>query len=217
MPDTSLELDLSRVPIFPLPETVLFPRTRLPLHIFEPRYRAMTEHCLSTTSPMAIVLARPGQDLAGHVEIFPVAGVGVIERSERLADGRFNIVLRGVARMRIAEEIPNRPFRLVRGEALAENLASPASLAIPCETLRACVRRVASMAGEPDVASEILRRVESATDPALLADTVGAMLVGDVTDRQALLEDVDVARRLETVTSKIADLLLRADGPGDRQ
>ena len=99
-----LQLDWERVPIFPLPETVFFPKTHLPLHVFEPRYRKMTEDCIAESLPMAICLAKTGEDLAGHADVFPIAGVGMIERHERLPDGRFNLVLRGLTRIKIAEE-----------------------------------------------------------------------------------------------------------------
>ena len=205
-------VDLSRVPIFPLPETVLFPRMHLPLHIFEPRYRAMTEACIAEGLPMAIALAKPGEDLAGIAEIFPIAGMGVIERHERLPDGRFNIVLRGVARVRIEEEIPNRPFRLVRASALEDRWPdSPAALEAAAATLRACVLRVARLATEPEIASEVLRRVDAAKDAAFLADTVAGMFVAEAPARQALLEELDVVRRVGEVTSRLADLLLRAE------
>ena len=215
-PDSRLEprIDWERVPIFPLPETVFFPRTHLPLHVFEPRYREMTADCIEQRLPMAICLAKPGEDLSGHAEVFPIAGVGIIERHERLADGRYNLLLRGIARMRIVEERPNRPYRVVRAEPLPDRLPDDGERALktPCATARACVERLAALtASQPTIAAEVLRRLAAATDAALLADTLAGMFVADALARQALLEELDVTARLEKVTSALADLLLRAE------
>src|SRR5882672_6917792 len=96
---------LEALPIFPLPQTVLFPAALLPLHVFEPRYRAMVKDCLLTHKAMAIALIRDGGERsvdlpAGaarrrHPIIEPVAGVGVIIDHVQLADGRYNILLQG--------------------------------------------------------------------------------------------------------------------------
>ena len=206
-------IDFGRVAIFPLPESVLFPNAFLPLHIFEPRYRKMTEDAIATGMPIAICMAKPGEDLAGHAEVFPIAGVGVIARHERLADGRFNIVLRGLARMRIEEELPHRPYRIVRAEPLADHWPHEReSLARPVETLRACVEKIAALTNEPAIAAEVLRRVaEAKNDAACLSDAIASMFVGDARERQALLEELSVVARLDRVTSSLAELLLRAE------
>ena len=205
-------IDWDRIPIFPL-QTVFFPRTHLPLHIFEPRYRKMTADCIEHALPMAVVLARPGEDLMGHAEVFPVAGVGMIERHERLADGRYNLVLRGVARMRIVEELPHRPYRVVRARPLEDRwpAGGAAALTTDAETLTACVTRLASFIGEAPVAADVMRRVRASQDPAMLADTIASLFVEDGVTRQTLLEELDVARRLGSVTSHLAELLIRAE------
>lgn len=206
-----LLIDWARVPIFPLPETVFFPRTHLPLHVFEPRYRKMTEDCIAEGLPMAVCLAKPGEDLAGHAEVFPVAGVGVIERHERLQDGRFNLVLRGIARARIEDEVPHRPYRIVRAARLEDRWPEGTKLELPVRTLRSCVERLASFATQPHIAAEVLRRSAAATDAAMLADIVAGMFIGEACERQEMLEELDVAARLERVTGSLADLLLRAE------
>lgn len=213
-----VRVDYARIPIFPLPESVLFPRTHLPLHIFEPRYRKMTEDCVADGMPIAICLAERGEDLAGAPRVHPVAGVGVIERHERLPDGRFNIVLRGVSRMRIEDEVaPKGPYRMVRAIPLEDHWPNgdkhshDAGLADLAETLRACVHKIASFSIEPHIAAEVFRRLAAAKDESLLADTVAGMFVGEAIERQAVLEELDVAKRLLRVTSSVSELLLRAD------
>lgn len=206
-------IDWDRVPIFPLPECVLFPRTLLPLHVFEPRYRAMTQDCIERNLPIAICMARPGEDLAGAPEVLGVAGVGVLERHERLDDGRYHIVLRGVARMRIEDEIPHRPYRMVRGTPLEDRWPQEGAAVIEpaAATLRRCVERVAGLAIETHIAAEVLRRLGTAVDAAHLADIVAGMFVGDAFERQALLEELEVETRLHRVTGVLAELLLRAE------
>lgn len=211
-----MRVDYARVPIFPLPESVLFPRTHLPLHIFEPRYRKMTEDCVAEGMPIAVCLAQRGEDLAGVPRVHPVAGVGVIERHERLPDGRFNIVLRGVSRMRIEDELaPQGPYRIVRATPLHDRWphgnGGDAGLAEIAETLRACVHKIASFSIEPHIAAEVFRRLAAAKDESLLADTIAGMFVGEAIERQAVLEELDVARRLTRVTSSVSELLLRAE------
>src|SRR6185436_12154807 len=96
------------IPIFPLPNVVLFPNVFLPLHIFEPRYRQMVDEALKGDRIIGMVLLRPGwqSDYEGRPPVYPIGCSGVITHAERLADGRFNIVLRGMEKFRIAAEEP---------------------------------------------------------------------------------------------------------------
>ena len=98
------------LPIFPLADVVLFPRVQTPLHVFEPRYRQMTEHALAGDCRIAMAVVRPDRahEMAGDPPVFPIACAGVIRESRRLPDGRFDIVLRGSDRVRILQE-PERP------------------------------------------------------------------------------------------------------------
>src|SRR5947199_3253211 len=95
--DASRALDLSRVPLFPLPNVVLFPRAVLPLHIFEQRYRAMTADVLRAGGErlIAMALLKPGweRDYYGLAAIEPIVCVGRILTHEELADGKYNFLL----------------------------------------------------------------------------------------------------------------------------
>src|SRR5215208_6456014 len=94
------------IPIFPLPNAVLFPNVYLPLHIFEPRYRAMVGDALTGDRIIGMVLLQPGfePDYEGRPAVYPVGCAGVITHSEPLPDGRYNIVLRGIEKFRITGE-----------------------------------------------------------------------------------------------------------------
>lgn len=112
------------LPLFPLPNVVLFPNVFLPLHIFEPRYRDMVADALDGDRMIGMVLLRPGWEGAydGRPPVYPVGCAGLITHSERLPDGRYNIVLRGLEKFRIAGEDNSRAYRQARVEEIMETL-----------------------------------------------------------------------------------------------
>jgi len=100
----------STIPIFPLPSVVLFPNVFLPLHIFEPRYRQMVSDALAGERLIGMVLLQPGYeaDYERTPAIYEVGCAGLVTHVERLPDGRFNVVLRGLERFRVVgEESPS--------------------------------------------------------------------------------------------------------------
>jgi len=110
------------VPLFPLPNLFLFPGTVMPLHIFEPRYRQMIEDSLDGPGRLVIgtVLEQYAHELAGTPPVHGVAGLGEIARHERLPDGRFVIMLVGLARVQIREAPSERLYRKVEAVPLTE-------------------------------------------------------------------------------------------------
>ena len=110
------------LPLFPLPNVVLFPNVFLPLHIFEPRYREMVADAVASDRMIGMVLLRPGwdRDYEGTPAVYPVGCSGVITHVEALADGRFNIVLRGLERFRIVGEERTRSYRRAHVEPVFE-------------------------------------------------------------------------------------------------
>src|SRR5438067_378900 len=125
MADVPDLLDLTAVPLFPLPNVVLFPRAVLPLHIFEERYKAMTAHALAGDRLVAMALLKPGWEKNYYVRpaIEPVVCVGRILSHERLEDGCYNFLLQGVKRARVVREVGAEPFRLATLEPVAERAA----------------------------------------------------------------------------------------------
>ena len=112
------------IPIFPLPNAVLFPNVFLPLHIFEERYRAMIADALAGDRIIGMALLQPGYqaDYEKRPPVYPVGCAGVITHAERLADGRYDIVLRGIERFRITGEDAGRPYRIAHVEPLPDPL-----------------------------------------------------------------------------------------------
>src|SRR5215210_9304776 len=94
------------IPIFPLPNVVLFPSALLPLHIFEPRYRAMVTDALENERLIGMVMLRPGWEpnYEDAPAVYPVGCAGFITHADRLPDGRYNILLRGLEKFKIESE-----------------------------------------------------------------------------------------------------------------
>src|SRR5688572_21685506 len=126
------------IPVFPLPNVVLFPSVFLPLHIFEPRYRRMVDDALNGDRIVGMVLLRPGWEgnYEGRPPVYPIGCAGVITHAERLPDGRFNIVLRGMEKFRITGEDADRPYRLAHVEAVPERSIDADMLEIRAERRR---------------------------------------------------------------------------------
>ena len=112
------------IPVFPLPNVVLFPHVFLPLHIFEMRYRQMVADALEGDRLIGMALLRPGweSDYEGRPPVYPVGCAGLITHHERLPDGRYNIVLRGLEKFRILEEEVGGRYRVARVHSLHEAL-----------------------------------------------------------------------------------------------
>jgi Lon protease-like protein len=102
----------------------------MPLHIFEPRYRKMVGDALDSHKMIGMTLLQPGweADYRGRPSVYAVGCAGVIEQSEPLAEGRYNIILRGTVRFRIQEEHAGEPYRLAEVDALTDSLGDATSL-----------------------------------------------------------------------------------------
>ena len=113
------------IPIFPLPNAVLFPNVFMPLHIFEARYRTMVSDALAGDRIIGMVLLKPGfeADYEGRPPVYPIGCAGVITHSEPLPDGRFNIVLRGIEKFRITAEDDSKSYRLAQVDPLPETVS----------------------------------------------------------------------------------------------
>ena len=115
------------MPLFPLPNVVLFPQMPMPLHIFEGRYCKMVADVLSAQRVIGMVLLQPGWEAAykGRPAVYAIGCAGRVEQCEPLDDGRFNIVLRGLSRFRIVQEHGGEPYRMASIEPLADAVSDP--------------------------------------------------------------------------------------------
>lgn len=113
----------TRLSVFPLAGALLFPRMQLPLHIFEPRYRAMVTDSLARDRRIGMIQPRPGvREAKGEpVPLFEIGCVGRIAEVEALDDGKFDIVLEGLSRFRVLRELEvTTLFRQVEAELIAD-------------------------------------------------------------------------------------------------
>ncbi|HVM00272.1 MAG TPA: LON peptidase substrate-binding domain-containing protein [Egibacteraceae bacterium] len=177
------------LPLFPL-HVVLFPGRPLPLHVFEPRYRTMLEDCLAADRRFGVVAIQAGKEVGGCAEIFEVGTVAQIESVTPLADGRSDILTRGVQRFRVQELVPGTPYLKARVELLAEGCAAASDRARAAQLRDLLVPYLAGL-GAPD---ELLGRLPS--DPDELAYLAAAALQTEVPDQQRLLELDSTGTRL---------------------
>jgi Lon protease-like protein len=180
----------AEIPLFPLPETTLFPGVSRPLLIFEPRYRAMIADALKGDRIIGMVRLRPGfeKDYEGRPPIHAVGCAGRIEEYEQLPDGRYVILLQGLTAFRVLSEDPRKPYRLGRVEAVPDRIEEQERLA-----LSSARNRLASLL------VKVLPFGVDPPDPALDDDEYVNVLAQNLPmpedDRQALLERSSVLAR----------------------
>ena len=212
-----MEAALLRVPIFPLAGALLFPGSQLPLHIFEPRYRAMVRDALASDRLIAMVQPREagsrGATEGGPPSVFEIGCIGRISACDELDDGRFNIVLEGISRFRIAREASvTTPYRQVDADRGGFDEDVDAVLGI---TQRAEVEREARTYAD-SLGYLVDWDSVARLDDEMLVNGICQIAPLDVGSKQALLEAPDLAAR--------ADLLVQfmqfqrmapggADGP----
>lgn len=183
------------IPVFPLPNVVLFPNVFLPLHIFEPRYRQMVEEALKGDRIVGMVLLRPGweRDYDGRPAVYSVGCAGVITHAERLPDGRFNIVLRGMEKFRITGEDTGKPYRIAHVEPVAEPSAESVREAMRPQRRRLEALLVPQPEGQPDP------KVPSSMADEDLVNALAQYLEFEPVEKQALLERDGVLDRCRSL------------------
>jgi Lon protease-like protein len=207
--EDQLQAALGALPIFPLPGTVFFPHTLLPLHVFEPRYRQMTEQVLAGHQHLAVVLIDPTQP-APPVGVARVAGLGRVVHHERLPDGRFHILLQGVGRVAFEDELPldGLLYRRVRAHVVDLEAGDDDGVARQLATLRGCYARL--LESQPEHRDSLGDLPLRLAEPDVVADLICAALIDDITTRQRALEQRDLPERLRLANDALATLLLRA-------
>jgi Lon protease-like protein len=195
------------LPMFPLPEVTFFPHTLLPLHIFEGRYRAMVTDVLARDRRLCIVQLQPGYEAtyAQKPAVRAVAGAGEIVKWERLPTGRYNILMKGEARVRIEREHPSDTlYRVAVGRRL-EDVAPRQDVSPLLGRIQgACRRLLVLLDRSPELLDPVLADAQS---PGIVADRVAAAVMPDAAIRQHLLETVDVGERLVLLASALEDLV----------
>ncbi|MBK9120970.1 MAG: LON peptidase substrate-binding domain-containing protein [Phycisphaerales bacterium] len=196
------------VPVFPLPGVVLFPRTLLPLRIFEPRYRVMTQASLAGPRILSIALLKPGFEPLYHTRrapIHPLVGLGQIVQSEEVDDGDYNVLLRGVGRARIVQEVGEEDYRQARIEMVDTFCTADDHEQGELRTaLFASVR--SNPALDPDLRSGWLRLATEDLDLDIVSDVMAAQLPVEAELRQSLLGEADAFVRARSVLEHLDTL-----------
>jgi ATP-dependent Lon protease len=201
--------------LFPIEDVVLFPDSMIPLHIFEARYRKMVRDVLGSNRLVAISLQLEKENLEDGTapRVASVASVGELVLAQELPDGRFNLVVRGRARIGIDEELPSdEPYRLVTAHEIPDD--SPTKVDDISEADAALRALVTGLAESIPDGGDLLKHVAAAQDtPAALANVIAASLIGDAKARQHLLETTNVFDRLERLSSEVVALIERVGKP----
>jgi Lon protease-like protein len=183
-----------RLSIFPLAGTLLFPRGQLPLHIFEPRYRALVSDALARDRRIAMIQPR---DNGRPPALFDIGCIGHIREIERLDDGRFNLVLEGVSRFRLVRELDvTTPFRQVEGDVtdFADAESPDALPSVVRAEIEREARRFAAARGIV-VDWNAVNRLDDET----LVNGIAQIAPFDPATKQALLEAATLADRADVL------------------
>lgn len=204
-----------RLPYFPL-HTVLFPHLPLPLHIFEERYRAMAADLMADGSPyggqLVVSMITSGKEVGGDATTQPVGTICEVHTAEQFADGRWMLIVVGVARARLGVVDRSGPYAVVEATVIDETMGDVPERLLPrvqaaldeyMSTVKRFVARTASVAEhaqeQPDVTAsldEVLKPIRLPDDPIAASYAVGGVLQVELTRKQHLLELPDAAARL---------------------
>ena len=188
------------LPIFPLPNLVFFPNTRLPLHVFEPRYRQMITDTLDRDKRFGIILLRPGweRDYFGAPAVHDCGTIGTIEQAVPLDDGRFNILIRGDVRFRILDEVSKVPYRTARVVAQPERQRTADEAYAQREWLADLARQYLKYLPDQMAVPEI-----ETVGLDALANALIMSLNLEVEEKQKLLEIDDLISRAEQIGTEL--------------
>ncbi|PWT95873.1 MAG: ATP-dependent protease [Candidatus Melainabacteria bacterium] len=197
---------LRQLPLFPLPEVVLFPKANLPLHIFEMRYREMVQTILASDCCFGVLMWDPATK-----ETARIGCVTEIDHVERLQDGRMNILTRGLKRFRVVELLKKKPYLVGLVEWLYDDQPDR-DLSGLCEDAVCLLTDVARLSGR--LTERIIELPgDLPRQPEELSYWVAANLYGDASEQQALLELQDTAvrleREIETLATTVKELAAR--------
>jgi Lon protease-like protein len=191
--------------LFPLPNLVLFPSVIQPLHIFEPRYRQLMEDALKDDRLIGMALLRPNyeEDYYNSPPIYPVICLGRIYKEERMPDGRWNLLLHGLTRARVENEVgAERLYRTARVELIEEKEVPTVSTAkeLRCQLGRETRRWFAA---HEAAVIQLEKLLHSDLTLGALCDVFGFALPIAIEMKQQLLEDVDVVERAQRLIAHL--------------
>lgn len=211
-PRAALARACAALKVFPLPGVVVLPGAPAPFHVFEPRYRALFADALAGDRILAVPTLVSAEDAAEErPPLHPVAGAVIIEASEAREDGTSDVLVRGVARVRLVEELSRGvPYREFRAEILEDvyPAGGPAALAAEVQAVQQLVYELSAHLPTESGAPQLVEAVSQLRDPAAVADLVAAATVSEEDARLAVIADRVVASRLDRVKAELAGVVL---------
>lgn len=199
------QTSLKTVSLFPLPESVFYPGTVLPLHIFEPRYRQMIGDTLDSSQWIGMVLLKPGyeKEYYDRPEVLPVGCAGSIEQWIRHDDGNYDIVLRGQSRFRIVREVGDTLYRQAEVELLSgvnDREIDPSN-----PQFRQLIDKFNILTGLLPLnnAQKVETDAKNCATLGEAVDRVAYFFDRPLSDRQSFLEELDVMKRCRQVHALI--------------
>lgn len=202
------------VPLFPLPKIAFFPNLLLPLHIFEPRYRQMTADALEGDRQIAIAQLKPGWETwpDDAPPIYDYLCLGHILVDEKLEDGRYMIVLRGVSRAKLAmEEEAELPYRVGQLEMRADRAAEP-SLIDRANRRRELLEAFRDLSPGLNLDKLLLEAIDSSPSLGELSDVLASTLPLNADEIQQILEEEDIDVRSDLVLKRLRALRRKNQG-----
>lgn len=193
--------------LFPLPNLVLFPHVMQPLHVFEPRYRTMLEESLTGDRLITMGVLAPGweKDYEGRPPVFPVACLGRVVVSHRLAGGAYNVLLVALRRVRLVEELPpHKCFREARAEICEDCYPSQGAASTARLQRRLRDAFLAILPDLPQAHDQLDQLLSSDVSLGTLTDIISYMLDIDLEAKETLLMETDVHRRAEMLLEHMA-------------
>lgn len=190
------------LPLFPLPQVVLFPQTFLPLHVFEPRYQEMTVEVLNSHHHLVLALMREAPEQGSLGEAAPIFAMGCLAevvRAEPLTGGRWNLLLQGKEAVRILKEVPGKPYRQARTEVVPFD----ASVLWPGPHRRRLMDLLHVYATSEGIEAQLKELLDLPLEDVGRLNTLAMALDFEPTERQFLLE----ARDLPSLADRMLQLL----------
>jgi Lon protease-like protein len=206
-----MENSVHTLPLLPLSEVVFFPKTLLPLFVYEPRYQLMLAHCLAGDRRLAIALLRDGYgpDAYWNGPVFRVVCIGKVIDDEKLADGKYNVLIEGTERACIVREIQQQPFRVAQVESLQDFIGEKKK-----GQLNEAVKQLMWLCNHlgalfPQHHDTLKSVFASHLHPGIIVDTIAYTFVEGQYERQCILSELNIVRRIRLVQVQLKHLIRR--------
>ena len=194
----------AHAPVMVLPEATLFPNALLPLHIFEPRYRAMLAWALEHHRMFCVALLKPGVQADDSNDAFHhTAGLGLVRACVQRGDGTSDLVLQGLARVRFTGFLEEKPFRIAELRELRSRAAPELQgEALAAKLIELCLELRVDAKVLPEQLEQQLAKMNN---PEMLGDVIAHTFLRDSRKRQELLEELEVGDRLRSLIAHLQE------------